>query len=52
MVTARDEDMRQRCSGVHLWPVGMGTHGEAGKKEEHKDVEIIIVGSWGSMLPQ
>lgn len=52
MVTARDEDTRQGCSGVHLWSIGMGTHGEAGKKEEHTDAEIIIAGSGGSMLPQ
>lgn len=52
MVTARDEDMRLGCSGVHLWPIGMGTHGEAGKKDEHTDAEIIIAGSGGFMLPQ
>lgn len=52
MVTARDEDMRPGCSGVHLWPIGMGTHGVSGKKEEQTDAEIIIAGSGGSMLPQ
>lgn len=51
VVTARDADVRQGYSGVHLWPVGMGTHGEEGKNKEHVNAKIIAECNGGSRLP-